>query len=237
MQKKIDKANYGPGMLEVGLGAVLGLLLGVVVAVVFLAFKPVKTVKELPKEPVAGTIYYLPGAENNARGRSWQPKLQSLAGTSAVELNEEELNAWVTAMRPAAAKAATPVKPGAKSAAKPEPAPPPAAEGLLTAGTPNFRLKDGKMQIGVKCTVSVAGISQEVTVVTTGDFRKSGEHFVFSPESFYVGSCPLHKIPGVAGPLLRKIVALQPLPAETRAAWDRLTSVELEGSTLRLAAQ
>lgn len=237
MQKKIDKALYGPGMLEVGLGAVLGLLLGVVVACVFLVLKPVKTVKEPAKEPVAGTIYYLPGSENSAKSRGWQQKQQSLVANGTVELNEEELNAWAAAMRPAAAKPATPAKPGAKAGAKPEPAAPPATAGLLTTSAPNFRIKDGLMQIGVKCTVSVAGISQEVLLVATGSFRKGSESIVFVPASFYVGSCPLHKIPGVTGPLLRKIAALQPLSAELRAAWDRLTAVELEGSTLRLAAQ
>ena len=93
------------------------------------------------------------------------------------------------------------------------------------------------MQIGAKCTLSLFGVSQEMTVIATGGFRKSGEHFVFDPETVYVGSCPLHKIPGVTGPLLRKLAALQPVSDEMRAAWDKLTSVSLEGSTLRLAAQ
>ncbi len=243
MNKKIDKALYGPGMIEVALGAVLGLLLGVLVACVFLMFKPVKVIKEPPKEIVAGTIYYLPGSENNAKSRGWQQKQQSLMASGSVDLNEDELNAWSAAMNPkAAAKPAAPAKsaPPTKPGAKPAPAPAPAAaapDKFLTAGTINFRITDGKMQIGAKCTLSAFGVSQEMTVIATGGFRKNSEHFVFDPETVYVGSCPLHKIPGVSGPLLRKLAALQPVSDEMHAAWDKLTTVRLEGSTLRLAAQ
>ena len=247
MNKKIDKALYGPGMIEVALGAVLGLLLGVLVACVFLMFKPVKVVKEPPKEIVAGTIYYLPGSENNTKSRGWQQKQQSLMASGSVDLNEDELNAWAVAMNPKAAakpavpaKPATPTKPGAKPAPAPAPVAPATAAApakFLTAGTINFRITAGKMQIGAKCTLSLFGVSQEMTVIATGGFRKSGEHFVFDPETVYVGSCPLHKIPGVTGPLLGKLAVLQPVSDEMRAAWDKLTAVSLEGSTLRLAAQ
>ncbi len=245
MNKKIDKALYGPSTIEVALGAVLGLLLGVGVACGFLMLKPVKVVKEPPKETVAGAVYYLPGLENNVKGRGWPQKQQSLIAGGSVVLTEEELNTWAITMHPGAAadpaKPAAPAKPGAKPAptpAKPAPAaaPAPASTGFLTGGTVNFRIKDGKLQIGTKCTVSIVGFSQEMLVVATGGFKKSGASFVFAPETIYVGSCPVHRIPGVAAPLLRKLTALQPVSDELRAAWDRLTSVSLEGSTLRLAA-
>ena len=57
--KKLEKALYGPSMTEVALGAVLGLLLGLLAASVYLVFKPVAAVKELPKEPLRSVVYYI----------------------------------------------------------------------------------------------------------------------------------------------------------------------------------
>ncbi|MBI3885646.1 MAG: hypothetical protein HY302_07960 [Opitutae bacterium] len=242
MNKKIDRALYGPGVIEVALGAVLGLALGVVVACVFLLFKPVKVVKEPPKEAEAGVVYYQPGSENLNKGRGWVQKQQALLAGGAVELSEEELNAWAASRHPGAASAtkpAAPAKPGAKPApGKPgPPAAAPAPEKFLTVGAINFRLKDGRMQLGTKVTLSAFGVAQDFPVIVTGTFAKNGATFVFNAETLYVGSCPLHKLPGVAGPLLRKAAALEPIPDELRAAWSRLTTVAIDGSTLRLAAQ
>lgn len=95
--KKIEKALYGPSTTEVALGAILGLIAGVLAACVFLIFKPVAQVKELPKEPVRGTLYFLPGSESGAKNRGWQAKQKTFAGGGSVDLVEDELNAWAAA--------------------------------------------------------------------------------------------------------------------------------------------
>ncbi len=251
MNKKIDRALYGPGVIEVAFGAVLALILGVVVACVALAARPVTQVKEAPKETTAGVVYYLPGSDNLVKGRSWQDKQKQLLAGTGVSLGEEELNAWALALNPAKAGAtpakpgATPAKPGAapaKPAAAPAAAPvaatPVAAPAqFLTTAAPNFRIKDGKMQIAVKATLSAFGLAQDVTLIATGGFRKEGAEFVFAPDTIYLGSCPLHKVPFAAAPLLKKLAAVHPPSEEMRAAWSRLTDVSLEGATLRLAVQ
>ena len=85
--KKIEKALYGPSLTEVGLGAVLGLVAGVLAACVFLVFfKPVMPVKEMPPKDkqVQGTIYYLLGGDSSAKSRTWSAKQkQFVAGTSS----------------------------------------------------------------------------------------------------------------------------------------------------------
>ena len=48
---KFDRAHYGPSWVEVILGALLSLALGVVLAVAYFVARPVTLVKELPKEP------------------------------------------------------------------------------------------------------------------------------------------------------------------------------------------
>ena len=72
--KKIEKALYGPSTTEVALGALLGLIAGVLAACTYLVFKPVTQVKELPKEPIRGMLYYIPGADSNAKSRNWAAK-------------------------------------------------------------------------------------------------------------------------------------------------------------------
>src|SRR5688500_75518 len=62
--KKIEKALYGPSTTEVALGAILGLAAGLLAACVYLVFRPVLQVKEMPKEDdvVRGAIYFIPGS-------------------------------------------------------------------------------------------------------------------------------------------------------------------------------
>lgn len=237
-KSKLDKALYGPSIWEVILGAVLGLLLGVVVACVFLVFKPVVLLKEKPKETARGAVYYMPGAESNAKSRAWQAKQkQYLAGTT-VHLVEEELNAWAaTLAQPVVmakpAKPAAPAKPGAAPAKPDAPVP----EGFVIPSTPNFRIVDGKMQIGLKCTLNWYGMMTDVTVQATGTFRRDADGYVFAPDTFYLGSCPVHLLPAASAPLLSYLTSHEKAPDEMRAAWAKLNSVTIEGNTLKLAVQ
>jgi hypothetical protein len=230
--KKLEKALYGPSTTEVALGAVLGLIAGLLAACVYLVFKPVSQVKELPKEPVRGMVYYIPGSELNAKSRAWQAKQKQFIGGGSVELVEDEMNAWA-----AATFAAPPPKapaPGAAPAAKPAA---PAGEGIFQPGTPNFKIKDGKLQIGFKCVLNWYGLTHEVTVVTTGGFKRSGDKFLFSPDTVYLGSCPLHLLPAVSGILMSHLINKKAVPDEIRSAWAKLDDVTLEGSVLKLTVQ
>jgi hypothetical protein len=155
--KKIDKVLYGPSITEVALGAVLGLIAGVLVACVYLVFKPALLVKEMPKEPVRGAIYFIPGSESNAKNRNWSAKQkQFIAGTS-ITVVEDELNAWA-----ASAFAA----PAPKAGAKPEDAKP-GLDGIFNPGTPNFKITASNIQISLKCVLNWFGLTKEVTVLTT----------------------------------------------------------------------
>jgi hypothetical protein len=239
--KKIEKALYGPSTTEVALGAILGLVAGLLVACVYLIFKPVQQVKEMPKEPVRGAVYYLPGSDNNAKGKSYAAKQKALVAGSSVELTEDELNAWSTATFGAAP--AAPAKPPApKPGAKPgEPAKPdanqPALDGILNPGTPNFKIKDGTLQIGFKCVLNWYGLTQEVMVLTTGTLIRSGDDVVYSPKTIYLGSCPIHLIPGAAGPLMAHLIGKKKAPDEINSAWAKVKGATIEGSTLKLSME
>jgi hypothetical protein len=235
--KKIEKALYGPSMTEVALGAVLGLVAGVLAAGVYLVFKPVSLVKEMPAEDkiVKSMIYYIPGNESSAKSRGWQAKQKTILGspTFTVDLVEDELNAWANTLSgPAAPKA--PAAPGAA----PADAAKPAVDGIFNPGKPNFRVVDGdKLQIGAKCVLNWYGLTQEVTVISTGTFTKSGDTVVYTPEKLYLGSCPVHMLPSLAAPLMAHLVSKEKVPDEVRAAWAKLDSVTIEKGTLKFVAQ
>jgi hypothetical protein len=222
--KKIEKALYGPSTTEVALGAVLGLGAGLLAACVFLVFKPVAQVTELPKEPVRGMMYFIPGSESGAKSRTWSAKQKQFIAGQSVEVVEDELNAWA-----ASAFATTAV-------AKPEGAA--AADGgIFQPGKPNFKIADGKLRIGFKCFINWYGLGREVFVITTGGIVRSGDGFAFVPETVYLGSCPLHLIPAVPGPLVAHLLGKKKFSDEINSAWAKVDDVTLEGSTLKLTIQ
>ncbi len=234
--KKIEKALYGPSLAEVALGALLGLLAGVAAACVYLVFKPVQQVKELPKEPSRAVVYYLPGSESTAKSRGWQAKEKQLVGVASISVVEDELNAWAAASLGAPAAAAKP-KPAGQAGAKGDAASPAVPEGFVIPGKPNFRIVGDKLQIGLKCTLNWYGFTHETTVIATGIFRKSGDAFEFSPDTLYLGSCPLHLVPAASGFLVSTITGKQKVTDELRVALTKLTAVTIEGGALKLAVQ
>jgi hypothetical protein len=223
MNKKLERELNGPSATEVILGAILSLVLGAALAAVYLVLKPVATVKEIPKEPAEGVVYYIEGSRNSANAREAVAKHKSFLQGGTVVLNEDELNALAAA----ATAPATPAKADGKAA----PAAPPQS---VAAGSPNFRIRDGVLQIGVPVNLNVAGFSQKVIVQARGGFEKQGERFVFAPNEYYVGSCPLQNLPVAKGLVMKKVAGAAAVPEDLSAAWGKLSDVAVEGSTLKL---
>jgi hypothetical protein len=202
---------------EVILGAVLSLLLGAVLAAAFLVLQPVATRKAPPKEDEAkpGEVWFIAGTRDTARAREAAAKTQAFLSGASVVLNEDEVNAIVA------------------SGARPADAP---AGRTAAAGEPNFRIRDGRLQIGVPLTFSVLGFERTVIAQVRGGFVQTGTGFALSPDEFYLGGCPLHRLPLVSGLLFSRAVASAPIPPEVAQAWSRLSDVAVEGATLRLTA-
>jgi len=233
--KKIDKALYGPSTTEVALGAVLGLMVGVLAACVYLVFKPVSTVKEMPKEPIRGMLYFVPGSEASTKARTWSAKQKQLYAGGSISLVEDELNAWAVSIFGAAPKAAPKKPAGAPADKKPEGES--ADTSIFQPATPNFRIVDGKLQVGFKCLLNWYGLTQEVMVLTSGQFVRSGDRFVYQADTLYLGSCPMHLLPSVSGPFLEHLISKKKLPDELISSWLKVSDVTLEGSTLTLKVQ
>jgi hypothetical protein len=227
MSKKLDRQLYGPSMTEVLFGAVLSLLLGMVLAAVYLVLLPVTQVKELPKERIDGVVYYIEGSRDTSKARQASAKQKAFLQGATVTVNEDEIN---TIIAPAPVAPPTPTKKPASGA----PAAATAVQGL-TAGTPNFRIKDSVLQMGIPLQVSALGFEQKVVLQTRGGFTKIGEVFAFQPSELYLGSCPLQRLPGVPQALLRRVLASVTVPPEMSVAWAKLSDVAVDGSNLRLS--
>lgn len=220
MRSKIDRELYGPGWIEVTFGALLSLSIGVILAGAWLMLKPVEKVQSLPKNPVAGTVYFIPGARDSFGGSSWKQKSQLFVGGGSVALSERELNA-------AAEQMATPATKKNKDA----------KDALLTPGSLNFRIANGELQVALPLALNIYGMRSEVLMVARGDFVKRGEHFVYQPNSVTLGSCSVGRLPKVGSVILNKIWEAMAQQDAVRNAWDGLANVTVEESTLRLEAR
>jgi hypothetical protein len=217
MNKKLQRELNGPSWTEVIFGAVLSLALGVVLAAAYLVLKPVETVRELPKEPAAGVVYFIEGSRNAANAREVEAKQRALIEGGSAVLNEEELNVLT----------APPPKPKDDTAA-------PAESKMVTPGALNFRIRESVLQVGLPLNLNVQGLEFTVILQTRGGFVKKGDTFAFVPDEFYLGSCPLQRLPFIEGMLIKRIRAGVTIPAELTDAWRNLSGVVVEGKTLRL---
>src|SRR5476651_2314446 len=98
--KKADMSAQEPGWAEVILGAALSVVLGVALGIVVLAIKPLLPVKEMPKEPVAGMIYYIQGSHETGKSKQAPAKRKMFAGGGSVAVTEDEINSFLPAPPP-----------------------------------------------------------------------------------------------------------------------------------------
>lgn len=246
--KKRDLSAHEPSWAEVILGAVLSIALGVVLGIVVLAIKPLAGVREMPKEPVAGAVYYVVGSRDTSKAKQAPAKRKMFAQGASVSVTEDEVNSFLAAppapVAPAGSKAKAGEKPKApapapapaKGPAKPgEKAAPVAANGdVLAVGEPNFRFRDGAVQIAVPVTMNILGLEQQLTVLAKGNFAKKGDTFKFEPETLYLGSCPVQRVPVLSGFVANKFLASQPVPEDIAAVWPKVAAVSVEGNVLKL---
>ena len=188
---------------------------------------PAEQVREIPKGDKfdAKTIYYIKGNRDGSKAKLLQEKRAAFVGGQSVTVTEDELNTHAPAAPAAHA--------GAPKADSKAPAAP-AGDGMLNPGPLNVRLHDGRMQLSVPVVLNVLGLSTEVIVQSDGRFVKEADGFVYQPDTFYAGSCPLQRLPMAAGLVREKILLAQPIPDDIKAAWAKLANVSIEGNALKL---
>ena len=243
--KNIQKALYGPSYFEVALGAILGILVGVVAACLYFVFKPVEKVLQMPKDPVANVVYLVLGKDSTTRSKGWPAKQKTFVAGGEILVREEDLNAWGATLsdyKPEDPKtpkpAAPPVKPGApaKPAAAAKAGEPVAEEKevFFAVGAPNFNIKEGRLQIALVCKLNYYGIGSDVWVKVTGRFTRTGDVYKFTPAEFYFGSCPLHLIPGAPAYVTSKLISELKVTDEMQLAWGKVSIITIEGDQLKI---
>lgn len=220
LQSRIDRERYGPSLVEVTLGALFSLLLGAALAAGYLIFRPVKTVRELPKEGELkpGEVVFVEGTKSTARAAQWMRKRQLLVeGQSAeISLVEDELNAWIA------------------EGAKPAPGAEAPAPAWLQPTAVNFRVREGVMQIGAPSSLNAFGYTHPVVFQVRGTFEKVDDRFEFVPSESYLGWLALHRIPALESMLTKNLLRTQSAVGDVAAAWDRVANASIDGNTLNL---
>lgn len=226
MSRKTDRSKQGPGWGEVILGAALSLALGAALGATLLVLRPVKVVKEEPKEREPGAVYYVEGSRDPAKGKMSLAKRRAFLEGQTVTITEDEINAMLAPPPPAAPK-------GDAKGKAPEKAPEPAkGNGYVSAGTPTVRLHGGQLQVGVPVTIDLLG--QKIIVQAKGGFVRGSQGFEFDPQTILVGSLPIERLPVAAGIVRSKFLSLDVMPDDFRANWSKLSSVAVEGNALKL---
>lgn len=223
MSRKIDRATHGPSWTEVILGAVLSLVLGVALGAVLLILRPVVIAKEEPKERAPNTVYYVEGSKDTAKAREALAKRKAFVEGQSVTVNEAEINALIAP--PAAADKKAPEK--GKDAAQAA-----AGNGYFSPGTPNVRIHEGVLQVGVPVTIDL--LDQKVVAQARGGFVKQGDVFVYDPTELYLGSCPVQRLPFLGHYVRQKFLDAQPIPEDIKATWPKLANVTIEGNAVKL---
>ncbi|HEY1792342.1 MAG TPA: hypothetical protein VGG34_05450 [Opitutaceae bacterium] len=227
MLRKNKAEGKGPSWTEVILAALLSAVVGLLGAVAFLVEKPVKAVKEIPKDAPSNAVFYVAGSTDVNQTSVAEVRRSFLSGVT-VELTEGELNAYLSSISKPSSPA--PAKPGEKGA-------PAADQGGIVPGTLNARIADGRLQLADPVSISYFGVSTSVIVQATGTIERDGSQWVFDAEKVLVGGLQVQRIPFLKGFVLGRLVLAQDVPSDVAAAWSRLAAVSIEGAKLRLKAQ
>jgi hypothetical protein len=229
MLKKVKKSQSGPSWFEVILGAVLSAALGVVLGAAYMINKPVVKVASTPKDAAAGAVYLIEGTKSlNSSGVN--EKRRAFVGGQSIEVDEGEVNSFLSGLAKPSSPPPAAAKPGDKS-------PPPAPEQkIVDLSSLNALIRNGRIQFSDTATVTLLGVSVPIIVQASGTFAKSGSQFEFDPDTIYVGGCPMQRMLFVRGWILKKLLFAQPLPSDVAAAWSKLADVSIDGSKLRLKA-
>jgi hypothetical protein len=224
MSAKNAKLQKGPSWIEVGLGAVLSLLLGGALGAAYLVFRPVPKVAAAPKDAPASAVYYIEGGRDFDKTAELNEKRKAFDAGQSVSVTEGELNVLL----------GDDVPPPPPPSGKPGDKPAAPVVRAIDPGPLNARIHDGKIQFGNTVSISVLGITSQLVVQATGVFTKHGSAFEFDPEVAYVGGCPVQRFLVLRGWILNRFLFAHPVPDDIAAAWSKLVDVHVDGATLRL---
>jgi hypothetical protein len=194
--KKTASSHDGPhertGITGVIILAMVACFLGVNLGIIQLVFKPVETVNVMPKEDQMKpqTVYYVPGVDRGSA--NWKGLETAFLGEDAINIaiSESDFNTWsrnTFRFTPPAANE----RQGAST---------------LIPGSPNFRIHDDQLTLGITFRAGGGGNTTDITAQVTGVFQPVGGRPVFLPDEIYLGSARLP--PGYRGLIYYALLGL-----------------------------
>lgn len=208
------RIRSGPNYVEIILGAVLSLLLGGLLAVVYLVFKPVPILDVPPKQKEGAGLHYIAGRRGFSTG-SWALKREAFLRGQTITLPEEEINAWIESLYPANAKPAK----GEEDA-------------MVQPGTPSVRFNGNTANLGAVLALDLFGWKPKIVTQAAGTFAMRGGTAKFVPDTVYVGSFPAHRLPVVGSLVFGRVTGMWKFPEELTSAWAKVSGVHIEKSQL-----
>jgi len=211
--------HKGPKPVEIAVGGVLSVLLGIMGGALFLALQAPVEVKELPPEnerDLAG-VYFIRGKSGAQEHQTWSIKKEAVNSSRSGEFEvvEQELNLWaVNDFRQTGGGG------GGMLHIKPN--------------TPNFRIADSRLQVALPLEWNVFGARRKIESQAAGTFRQRNGVFTFVPERVYIGACPVPKIFGLSDYFVNKVVAAFDIAPELSDGWAQIQDVSLDGEKLRI---
>lgn len=213
-----------PGVIGIFFGVVLSVALGAVLAGVQLAATHVEVVTVIPKEPVEGLRYFIPGTGAASAGKTWVRKRDLITkGSGEVGFYEGDLNAWAQeTLRPAAYVEGLKLTEAQKKV----------IAFKLIPGVPNFRLFKNELQVATINEAIVNGVPQNLVIQATGSFTSSANGWNFVPKEFYIGELPLHKIPVLMSIVMARFTRRDEVPEDVISVFKEATRLEIADSEL-----
>lgn len=216
-----------PGPFAVIVQILSGALVGVLIAGVYLALKPVKIVETAAaadaktKEAVVerNVVTYRPGNPGNPNGQQWRIRERAFLekAPTGVSWSEQDVNRWLATTYGSQDRRVKLDDYGVEF--DPEP--------------PLCRIDGNEMQIALVYHCRYEKADKAIVAQARGSFERDGDVNVFKPRVVYLGSCPL---PGRLGTmLLEKLAAAYPAPENVAASWKAVTSAKVEESQLKVA--
>ncbi len=194
--------------------AVFSIVMGATLGTLFLALKPVvKLAADVELgAPAPDVVYCFEGKRENERTPIASDTYNRFLSGFSVKVDEIDLNALrLTEFE--------------------------SSGSFYKISAPSFRLRDDQLQIGVSMHLYVYGYLIATLVQTRGTFVRKGGIFAFDPQTMWIGSCPVHRLPLLGSPVMDKVIGSQTWPETVVTAWTKLSEVRVSDSSLSLTVQ
>jgi len=217
-----------PGPFGIIVQILSGAAVGLLIAGVYLALKPVKMMDAQTAAKAAETaaatternvVVYTPGNPGHPNGQQWRQRETAFLNRAptGVAASEQDINRWITTTYGSADRRIEYKE----------------YDFVIDPLLPLCRIDGGEVQLAFEFRCRQGKSEKSIVAHARGRLEKQGDQHVFVPTKVYLGSCPL---PGMLGTkLVEKLGATYPVPDAMTASWKAVTSAKVEEGQLKLA--